>query len=44
MACEAKPERLWQFLNQDDFIVGNREPLKVFKQENNAIKVAIKED
>lgn len=32
------------FVNQEDFIVGNREPLKVFKQENNAIKVVIKED
>lgn len=32
------------FVNQEDFLVGNREPLKVFKQENNPIKVVIKED
>lgn len=32
------------FVNQEDFIVGNREPLRVYKQENNAIKAVIKED
>lgn len=31
-------------VNQEDFLVGNREPLKAFEQENNAVKVVIKED
>lgn len=32
------------FVNQEEFTLGSGEPLKVFRQENSAIKLVIKED